>query len=122
MEPGISVHLRILLILYTMWQIPLVYGKVNSWCGIIDYALVDLNYTTVHATTNQKLCYQACLKDSPRCKSANYRPEDRECDLNCASHYDVCVGGRLVEKPGSIYTYTTSKVGIYYDLFLSAAW
>ncbi|XP_071785298.1 uncharacterized protein [Asterias amurensis] len=90
-------------------QIPLVYGILTPWCGVIDYALVGRNYTTTNATKNQKLCYQACLKDSPRCRSANYRPKDQECDLNCASHFDVCAGGRLVEQPGSLYTFTASE-------------
>ncbi|XP_071784726.1 uncharacterized protein [Asterias amurensis] len=90
-------------------QIPLVYGILTPWCGVIDYALVGRNYTTKNATKNQKLCYQACLKDSPRCRSANYRPKDQECDLNCASHFDVCAGGRLVEQPGSLYTFTASE-------------
>ncbi|XP_071785301.1 uncharacterized protein [Asterias amurensis] len=92
-------------------QIPLVYGKLTPWCGVIDYALVGRNYTTINATKNQKLCYQACLKDSPRCRSANYRPKDQECDLNCASHFDVCAGGRLVEQPGSLYTFTATEIG-----------
>ncbi|XP_071785299.1 uncharacterized protein [Asterias amurensis] len=90
-------------------QIPLVYGILTPWCGVIDYALVGRNYTTKNATKNQKLCYQACLKDSPRCRSANYRPKDQECDLNCASHFDVCAGGRLVEQPGSLYIFTASE-------------
>ena len=110
MAYSISVYLPILLILYTMLQMPLVYGKLTPWCGVIDYALVGRNYTTINATKNQKLCYQACLKDSPRCRSANYRPRDKECDLNCASHFDACAGGRLVEQPGSLYTFTASEV------------
>ncbi|XP_033626622.1 uncharacterized protein LOC117289574 [Asterias rubens] len=88
-----------------------VVGKLTPWCGVIDYALVDRNYTTINATKNQKLCYQACLKDSPRCRSANYRPRDQECDLNCASHFDVCAGGGLVEQSGSLYTFTASEIG-----------
>ena len=102
--------MSVYLILYMMLQIPLVYGKLTPWCGVIDYALVGRNYTTINATKNQKLCYQACLKDSPRCRSANYRPRDQECDLNCASHFDVCAGGGLVEQPGSLYTFTASEV------------
>ena len=102
--------MSVYLIIYMVLQIPVVYGKLTPWCGVIDYALVGRNYTTINATKNQKLCYQACLKDSPRCRSANYRPRDKECDLNCASHFDVCAGGRLVEQPGSLYTFTASEV------------
>ncbi len=121
MAHGSSVHMYLttLLILYAVLRVPSVDGKVTPWCGIIDYALVGRNYTTINATKNQKLCYQACLKGTPRCKSANYRPGDKECDLNNASHFDACVGGRLVKQPGSLYTFTASEVNvILFDCFL----
>ena len=90
-------------------------SSIKKWCGKVDFALVDMNFSSTIAT-NHKLCHLACL-DSPNCQSANYWSKTHLCEFNNASHFNVC-GRHLIKQQGSIYTFTEAEVCMFLPVYM----
>ncbi|XP_038066815.1 uncharacterized protein LOC119736877 [Patiria miniata] len=111
-QPTVSGRCSLLLLAWALlaglWASGGVDALMQPWCSVIDRALVGWNVSS-SPTPTHKLCHLACL-DAPGCQSANYWYRKKECDLNSVSHWNVS-GRHLVEKAGSVYTFTQQDAG-----------
>ncbi|XP_038066944.1 uncharacterized protein LOC119736970 [Patiria miniata] len=111
-QPTVSGRCSLLLLagalLAGLWASDGVEALMQPWCSVIDTALVGWNISSSRTATH-KLCHLACL-DTPGCQSANYWYRKKVCELNSVSHLNVS-GRPLVEKAGSVYTFTQQETG-----------
>ncbi|XP_038066531.1 uncharacterized protein LOC119736586 [Patiria miniata] len=111
-QPTVSGRCSLLLLAWALlaglWALDGVEALMQPWCSVIDTALVGWNISS-NRTATHKLCHLACL-DTPGCQSANYWYRKKVCELNSVSHLNVS-GRHLVEKAGSVYTFTQQESG-----------
>ncbi|XP_038066528.1 uncharacterized protein LOC119736583 [Patiria miniata] len=111
-QPTVSGRCSLLLLAWALlaglWSSGGVDAIMQPWCSVIDTALVGWNVSS-SPTPTHKRCHLACL-DTPGCQSANYWYRKKECDLNSVSHLNVS-SRHLVEKAGSVYTFTQQDAG-----------